>query len=279
MLIVILVIILLLILLLYIDNNRIKVKKYEYTNNKIPKSFDGYKIVHLSDIHSKKFGKNNRKLIDKINEINPDIIIMSGDIVDKRKGNIFEYANSLDELFKKYKAYYAIGNHELGLIYPSYKNYINYIEKLGAYVIIDGKEKLYKDNDYIVINALRFKMNYQSENMIGKKREYQIEYMKNKLKPIDESKFNILIAHDPENFDMYKKIHMDLIFSGHVHGGIIRIGKICLFSPRRKFFPKYSYGMTTEGSTTIITSAGMGKATLPIRVFNPPEIGIITLKC
>ena len=110
-----------------------------------------------------------------------------------------------------------------------------------------------------------------------KKKKY-INYMRNKLGDIKENEFNILLAHDPENFKMYEKLNVDLIFSGHVHGGLVRFGKICLLSPRRKFFPKYSYGKNILNKTTLITSSGLGNATIPVRLFNRPEIVEVILK-
>jgi len=113
---------------------------------------------------------------------------------------------------------------------------------------------------------------YAKQREIIEKEQKYIRYMKEVLPKINTEEYNILISHDPENFEMYEKLNVDLIFSGHIHGGLIRFGKICLLSPRRKFFPKYSYGKNTLNNTTIITTSGIGNATIPIRLFNRPEI-------
>jgi hypothetical protein len=118
----------------------------------------------------------------------------------------------------------------------------------------------------------------QPKKLTEERKEKYIKYMRNKLKDINTNEFNILITHDPENFKLYEKLKVDLIFSGHVHGGLVRVGKLCLLSPRRKFFPKYSYGKNTINDTTIITSSGIGNATIPIRLFNRPEIVEVVLK-
>ena len=118
----------------------------------------------------------------------------------------------------------------------------------------------------------------QPKVLTDERKQKYIKYMKTKLKDLDKDKFNILIAHDPENFELYEKLGVDLIFSGHVHGGLIRFGKLCLLSPRRKFFPKYSYGKYKLNTTTLITSSGIGNATIPIRMFNQPEIVEVILK-
>lgn len=258
--------------LIYISNNCLVIKKYNIKNKKISDKFNGLKIVHISDVHSKIFGKNNEKVIQKVKDINPDIIIMSGDIIDKREKDMDKFINMYKEIYLKYPVYYSIGNHERKLGYIKYKEYINKLRKLGVHVIINGKEKIVKDNEEIIINALKFRENMQPKKLTFNRKNKYIKYMYNKLKNIDNTKFNILIAHDPENFKLYKELEMDLIFSGHVHGGLIRFGKYCLLSPRRKFFPKYSYGKTQEDGITIITSSGMGNASIPIRLFNRPEI-------
>ena len=258
--------------LIYISNNCLVIRKYNIKNKKISDKFNGLKIVHISDVHSKIFGKNNEKVIQKVKDINPDIIIMSGDIIDKREKDMDKFINMYKEIYLKYPVYYSIGNHERKLGYIKYKEYINKLRKLGVHVIINGKEKMVKDNEEIIINALKFRENMQPKKLTFNRKNKYIKYMYNKLKNIDNTKFNILIAHDPENFKLYKELEMDLIFSGHVHGGLIRFGKYCLLSPRRKFFPKYSYGKTQEDGITIITSSGMGNASIPIRLFNRPEI-------
>ena len=258
--------------MIYISNNCLVIKKYNIKNKKISDKFNGLKIVHISDVHSKIFGKNNEKVIQKVKDINPDIIIMSGDIIDKREKDMDKFINMYKEIYLKYPVYYSIGNHERKLGYIKYKEYINKLRKLGVHVIINGKEKIVKDNEEIIINALKFRENMQPKKLTFNRKNKYIKYMYNKLKNIDNTKFNILIAHDPENFKLYKELEMDLIFSGHVHGGLIRFGKYCLLSPRRKFFPKYSYGKTQEDGITIITSSGMGNASIPIRLFNRPEI-------
>ena len=269
---VIFVIILIIYTLIYISNNCLVIKKYNIKNKKISDKFNGLKIVHISDVHSKIFGKNNEKVIQKVKDINPDIIIMSGDIIDKREKDMDKFINMYKEIYLKYPVYYSIGNHERKLGYIKYKEYINKLRKLGVHVIINGKEKIVKDNEEIIINALKFRENMQPKKLTFNRKNKYIKYMYNKLKNIDNTKFNILIAHDPENFKLYKELEMDLIFSGHVHGGLIRFGRYCLLSPRRKFFPKYSYGKTQEDGITIITSSGMGNASIPIRLFNRPEI-------
>lgn len=268
----------LLLILIYTSNNCLKVTRYTVNNEKIPKSFNNFKIVHISDVHSKMFGKNNSKFFNKIYKLNPDIIVMTGDIIDDSEKNVEEFARLYSKLYKKYPTYYSIGNHERKLGYKRYKKYIDLLKKYGVNVIINGGVYLKRGSDKIKINALKFRENMQPKFLTEEKKKKYINYMRNKLGDIKENEFNILLAHDPENFKMYEKLNVDLIFSGHVHGGLVRFGKICLLSPRRKFFPKYSYGKNILNKTTLITSSGLGNATIPVRLFNRPEIVEVILK-
>ena len=267
-----LILLLLLLLLIYISNNCLKHVKYEVETDKLPDNIEHLKIVHITDVHSKLYGENNKKVIDMVNSINPDFVVMTGDIISKYENNIDRFIEMYKEIYTKYTVFYSIGNHERKLGYSKYKYYINRLTELGVHVIVNGTEKYYIGDDYIVINALKFRENMQPKKLTNEKREKYIRFMQNKIDNIDDKKFNILLSHDPENFEMYKDLGVDMIFSGHDHGGLIRIGKICLLSPRKRLFPKYAYGKYTLDKTTIITSSGMGPARINIRLFNRPEI-------
>lgn len=267
-----LILLILLLLLIYISNNYLKHVKYEVETDKLPDNIECLKIVHITDVHSKIYGENNKKVIDMVNSINPDFVVMTGDIISKYENNIDRFIEMYKEIYTKYTVFYSIGNHERKLGYNKYKYYINRLTELGVHVIVNGTEKYYIGDNYIVINALKFRENMQPKKLTNEKREKYIRFMKNKIDSIDDKKFNILLSHDPENFEMYKDLGVDMIFSGHDHGGLIRVRKICLLSPRKKLFPKYAYGKYTEGKTTIITSSGMGPARINIRLFNRPEI-------
>lgn len=266
-------IIILLSILIYISKNMLKITKYTYENIKIPKKLDGKTIVQISDVHSRIYGKNNEEVINKVKEINPDIVIMSGDIIHKHEEKIDWFISMYEEIYKNYPTYYAIGNHEIDLGEEKSNYYIKKLKELGVHVLIDESE-IYEES---VIHGVRFEEAAKHRKPTEVENKDYFEKIKKVFENIDSNKFNILIAHDPENFEMYKKLNFDLIFSGHIHGGLIRVGKVCLLSPRRTFFPKYSYGMTKKGPNTIITSSGMGPASIDIRLFNRPEIVVVKL--
>jgi len=265
-------------ILIFISNNILKITNYEIKDNKIPKAFNNYKIVHITDAHSKIYGKNNSKLFKIIDKINPNIIIMSGDMIDGRNSKINETLENYRYLYNKYHVYYGIGNHELKMDSKKYQDYIELLKETGAIVLDDDSTYIYNGKDKIRIFGIRYDEEMEDCNMSNDKKENCIKKLKEKFNEIDQKEYNIFIAHDPENFEIYEKLGPNLIFSGHIHGGLIRFGKLCLLSPRRKLFPKYGYGLNKKNNTTIITSSGLGDATIPIRLFNRPEIVNVILK-
>ena len=271
-------ILLILCILIFISNNMLKITEYRVVNSKIPKAFNNLNIVQISDTHSKMFGKDNNKFIKLVENANPDIIVMSGDIIAGNKGKIEKTIEMFKPLYKKYPVYYVLGNHELMLNENKLNKYIKMLEDNGVEVLIDNSSYYEKNGERIRIIGINYDENVKIESNSLDKNENFVKIIKYKFNDINKDEYNILIAHDPENFELYEKIKPDLIFSGHDHGGLVRFGKIALLSPRKKFFPKYAYGKNTINDTTMITSSGIGNARIPIRLFNRPEIVKVILK-
>ena len=271
-------ILLILCILIFISNNMLKITEYRVVNSKIPKAFNNLNIVQISDTHSKMFGKDNNKFIKLVENANPDIIVMSGDIIAGNKGKIEKTIEMFKPLYKKYPVYYVLGNHELMLNENKLNKYIKMLEDNGVEVLIDNSSYYEKNGERIRVIGINYDENVKIESNSLDKNENFVKIIKDKFNDINKDEYNILIAHDPENFELYEKIKPDLIFSGHDHGGLVRFGKIALLSPRKKFFPKYAYGKNTINDTTMITSSGIGNARIPIRLFNRPEIVKVILK-
>lgn len=271
-------ILLILCILIFISNNMLKITEYRVVNSKIPKAFNNLNIVQISDTHSKMFGKDNNKFIKLVENANPDIIVMSGDIIAGNIGNIEKAIEMFKPLYKKYPVYYVLGNHELMLNENKLNKYIKMLEDNGVEVLIDNSSYYEKNGERIRVIGINYDENVKIESNSLDKNENFVKIIKYKFNDINKDEYNILIAHDPENFELYEKIKPDLIFSGHDHGGLVRFGKIALLSPRKKFFPKYAYGKNTINDTTMITSSGIGNARIPIRLFNRPEIVKVILK-
>lgn len=261
--------------------NKVVLREYSIENCKIPQAFDGYKIAMISDLHDNNIGD---KIIRLMDEIKPDIILCAGDmIVSNVKYMDKQYIaeDIMIELASKYKIVYANGNHETKIKERTYKfgdYYDKYIEKLknkGIVFVNNETIIIEKNNQKLIITGYEASLDYYKK---ATKKELLKSELENVLGRTNNDCFNILIAHNPVYFDTYAKAGYDLVLSGHVHGGIVRlpfVGGVC--SPQVKFFPKYDRGLFEIGNSKMILGAGLGTHTLPLRFNNPPEIVVAKL--
>ena len=277
---IVIVLLLLLVVLLriYIDNEIPKVSNVEIKSPKLPEVFDGYKILQLSDLHSKSFGNNNGMLIDMIDKESPNIIVMTGDMVTANEKDFTVFYSLVKELTKKYRVYYVYGNHEGELSLKLKSEITAFLKENGVIVLDNDYIGIEKNNEKINLYGLCYTQKYYSYKG-GKKHIITENYIKNKLGTIDKNKYNILLTHNPLFFDAYSGYGFDLTLSGHVHGGLIRLPFIGgILSPERKFFPQYSAGVYEKGNSKLVVSRGLSRGTKGFRFFNRPDVVSITLK-
>lgn len=260
---------------IYLDNKSLNVSKYEIKNNKLPMEFNKFKIVHLSDFHSYDFGKNNIKVIEKINDENPDIIVMTGDMVNKYDKNFDRFLRLSEDLSKNYEIYYIVGNHEKRLRDYHFNFIIEKLRQFNIEILNDKKITIKKENAFINIYGIDIPLPFYK---IRNKPTNIKDTVDSMLKNCDQKEYNILLAHNPLYFDTYSKYNVDLTLSGHVHGGMVRLPFIGgVLSPERKLFPKYSSGIYKVNNKELIVSRGLGHSKPGMRLFNIPEIVSITL--
>lgn len=257
------------------QNNDVGITKYNYISSKLPEGFDEYKILHISDLHNKNY---HNRLSTEIKEINPNIIVITGDLIDRRNTRVDIAVEFVQQMVEVAPTYYVSGNHEQ--LSGEYNKLKEQLEKLDVKII---------DNSYIILNQGGNKVGLigiadpaiqqSEENYLW---DNNSEYVKNNLKELLENvdaNFNILLSHRPEQFSIYKDMNVNLVFSGHAHGGQIRIPFIGgLVAPNQGFFPKYTDGIYNDGVTTMVVSRGLGNSIFPLRVFNRPELVVVTLK-
>lgn len=261
--------------LVYLDNKLLKVSEYEIKSDKIPKEFNKFKIVHLSDFHSHAFIGKNNKIIEKINKKNPNIIIMTGDMVNKYDKKFYRFLDLAEVLSKKYKIYYIVGNHEQRLKKHDLNLILKKLNQFGIKILRNEKIILKGEKEYINIYGIDIPLAFYK---IRNKPTNIDEIINEKLKKCSDKEYNILLAHNPLYFEKYAKYNLNLTLSGHVHGGMIRLPFIGgLLSPERKLFPKYSGGLYEINNKKLIVSKGLGHSKPLIRIFNMPEILSITL--
>ena len=257
-------------------SKKVDITRYTVKSDKISKLFDDYTIVQLSDFHSKGYKDTTEIIINEIEKINPDIIVMTGDMISWDVENIEELEKLINDLAPKYPTYYINGNHEelSEILKPKeYENFINDIKSLGVGVLKNNYIELIKDDESINLYEIDIPLDVSSGQLDDK-------YINDKLDEVDKNKFNILLAHNPLFIEEYSDWGADLVLSGHMHGGIIRIPIIGvgIASPEGNYFPKYDAGEFKVGNTTMIVNRGIGTSSSGLRVFNKPEISVITLK-
>ena len=269
---IILIIIIMTSLYLYYENNKLQISNYNIINDSIPNDFNNYKILQISDFHNTKSKILTKDLIKEIKKQNPNIIVLTGDIIDSRKIAINLAINFIKEINDIAPIYFISGNHEANI-----NNYQEFQDKLkeNNVIILDNKVQI-------------LEMNESKINLIGiddpmmKHSPYESDedIVNSELKLIDYNKknYSILLSHRPELFETYANNDIDLVLSGHSHGGQIRIPFIGgLVAPNQGLFPKYTSGKNENNKTTMIISRGIGNSILPFRINNRPELIIITL--
>lgn len=256
------------------QNNSMIITKSDYYNSKIPDEFNDFTLAHISDLHNKMFGENQINILNKVKDISPDIIVFTGDLIDRRKYDLDTAMSFISQVVQIAPVYYVSGNHEAWSgEYPTIKE--NLIDA-GVHVLDNTESTLSKGNSSIEILGLSdpdfLTSNYIDGTDISKLTEQLNQWSTNES-------FKILLSHRPELFSLYCENNMDLIFTGHAHGGQFRIPGIGGFiAPDQGLFPKYTSGSHHEDPSTMFISRGLGNSIIPLRIFNRPEIIAVTLK-
>jgi len=273
---ILLVILLFFIIVMIVDGNRFVVREYTIESEKIQKE---QTLAVLADLHNKTYGKENTKLLAAIERVHPDIVLSAGDMLTAKPGRSFETAASFMEMIAaRYPVYYGLGNHEYRMkIYPedygdAFYRYMERMKKAGVRVL--DNETAEADSRLCITGVSIDRMYYKRFRKI----KMEDEYLKETLGEHKEGVYQILLAHNPEYFEEYAAWGADLVLSGHVHGGIMRLPLLGgVISPKLVLFPKYDGGRFYEKDSTMILSRGLGMHTLPIRIFNPAELVVIHL--
>ncbi len=243
-------------------------------NSKVPEEFSGYKIAHISDLHNKRFGENQERLLKKIKGVSPDIIVITGDLIDRRKYDLHTAIDFINGAVGIAPVYYVSGNHEAWS--GDYKNISANLLHAGVSIIDDNKIKITRGNSNIEILGLSDPDFLTYDYMDGTNSSKLEETL---MQLSDDSVFQILLSHRPELFHIYANENIDLIFSGHAHGGQFRLPFVGgLVAPDQGLFPKYTSGLYKENKSTLVVSRGLGNSIIPIRIFNRPEVVVVTLQ-
>lgn len=274
--IIILVVILILIMVIWLiwGNLSVETSRFTVTSKDLSKSFDKFSIAQISDLHNAEYGKNNEKLIDILKTESPNIIAITGDLIDSNHTNLEVALSFVQQAVKIAPCYYVTGNHEawLGLQYEELKTSL---KNAGVIVLEDEAIELNYGDACIQLIGLNDPDFSERDSFLSE------SILETKLSQMNISDgFTILLSHRPEHFNVYKNKNIDLVLSGHAHGGQFRLPFLGgVIAPDQGLFPKYDAGTYTENGTTMIVSRGVGNSIIPVRINNRPEIVIIELNC
>lgn len=276
------IIIILFVFLMHKENHHLTVSKYKIHSDKLPAEFDNVKIVLLTDLHNNSFGKNNEHLLRRIRNEHPDYIMVAGDmLIGHNKADYYDTLNLLETLSKEFGIYYVNGNHEQKLAEGEetkdtiYKEYHDILAAYGIHFVHNKTIKIKRKDATINITGLEIASDYY--NKINRP-EMTNEYIKKCIGRCDPKTYTILLAHNPMYFNYYADWGADLVLSGHVHGGIMRLPLLGgVISPQYILFPHFDSGRFELNSSTMLLSRGLGVHTIKIRIFNRPEIMVFTL--
>ena len=259
----------------YFQNNSIVTTEYNFSSDKVPQNFNGYKIVQLSDLHSKSFGNNQSDLVKKVKKVNPDLIVFTGDLIDSDRYDEKISLTLMEKLVQIAPVYYVTGNHEWWS--GKFNSLEDKLKDTGVQVMRNTVEEIIIGNDKIQMIGIDDPAKVNESYV---ERAIAEEDITNSIKGFEEGvDFKILLSHRPELFSLYSQYEFDVVFSGHAHGGQVRIPFIGgLVAPNQGLFPEYSSGMHDVDNTTMIVNRGLGNSIIPLRVFNRPEIVVVTLK-
>ena len=255
-------------------NTALMVNSITVSGNQIPSEFSGFRIAQISDLHNAEFGEGNSHLLNSLSESKPDMIAITGDLVDAQYTNIDVALSFAEKAVQIAPVYYVTGNHEASL--SQYSELKTGLEATGVIVLEDNAIQLEHNGGIVTLMGLS-DPDFTIKSNIFDEVPAMISTKLNDLME-DKVGYTILLSHRPELFDTYVSCGVDLVLSGHAHGGQFRLPLIGgLVAPNQGFFPKYDAGLYTNGGTNMVVSRGLGNSIIPLRFNNRPEIVLVEL--
>lgn len=255
------------------ENTSLTITAHEISSEKIPQNFDGYEIMQISDLHNVKSSKLTGDLISRIKENSPDIAVITGDTIDSRHTDTEAALDVVRRISEVCPVYYVAGNHEARI--DEYETFAEDLADMGVHILSNGAEQIKIGDESINIVGIDdpdFAHEFGVEDsVIAASFLEGIEY--------DKGNYTVLLSHRPELIDAYSQAGVDLVFSGHAHGGQIRLPFVGgLIAPDQGLLPEYTSGAYEKGDTVMVVSRGIGNSIFPLRINNRPELVSVTLK-
>jgi uncharacterized protein len=257
----------------YQSNTTVGVTHYKIISDRLPEAFNYYKIVQLSDLHDAQFGENHMEVVNHVKMSTPDVIFITGDFIDSNRYDLEQSLLLVEELQHVAPLYYVTGNHEIAT--NDLERIKGALEEWGVRVLTDDADVItLSPGNSIAIGGIEDPLANELEDNLAIDAS-----IRKAFEQVPANLFKVLLSHRPEQFDVYAEQGIDLTFSGHAHGGQFRIPGIGgLVSPGQGWFPKYTAGVQVKNGSHMIVSRGLGNSIIPVRIFNQPEIVIVTLQ-
>ena len=254
-------------------NTALQLNTYTVESEKLPESFKGYRIAHVSDLHNAEIGDDNEALLGMLRDSAPDMIAITGDLIDSRNTDIEVALDFAEQAMTIAPCYYVSGNHEARI--SEYNALKEALINIGVVVLENEWLEIERDGAKILLVGVS-DPSFVTDYLLGDDESV----MKSALLGIENNNelFTLLLSHRPELFDVYSEHEVDLALTGHAHGGQIRLPIFGgLVAPNQGLFPSYDSGLYKSGNSNMIVSRGIGNSIIPLRINNRPEVIIVEL--
>ena len=267
------VIVTLIVILIVFSNYSVEITKHNVKSEKIPESFDGFRIVQVSDLHNAEFDKYNSTILAPIFHSEPDIIVITGDMIDSRNTDVDVAISFAQKAVNIAPVYFVNGNHE-SRVPEKYEELKQGLADAGVTILENTSADITVGDETITLVGIcdpAFRMELFDDNM-----EQNVAHQLTNVLPENDN-YKVLLSHRPEYFDVYAG-EVDLVLSGHAHGGQFMVPFVGgIIAPGQGFFPEYYSGLYTKENTVMLVSRGIGNSIFPFRINNKPEVVVAEL--
>ncbi|MCC5896094.1 MAG: metallophosphoesterase [Alkalibacterium sp.] len=257
------------------QNNAIQLSYFNYADSALPEPFHGFKVVQVSDLHNKDFG---HQLINKVTDERPDIIVVTGDVIDRNRTDVPTAIKAMEKMVEIAPVYFVSGNHEVTS--GEFEVLQSEMAKIGVVDLDNSHENLEINGSEIGLIGMEdpLLLLYDDIERVGSS-ERLLQSNIEKLVEESGADFTLLLSHRAELMEIYSETSVNMVLTGHAHGGQIRIPFVNgVYAPSQGFLPEYTSGLYQKNSTTMIVSRGLGNSIFPLRINNRPELVILTLE-
>lgn len=253
---------------LYWGNTALQTTNITVTDDKLPAAFQDFTIVQISDLHNTRFGSKQQRLLNTVAQQHPDIIVITGDFFDSYHPNLTPSLEFIDGAVDIAPVYYVPGNHESRRP-EEYAQLKERMKTAGVFILDNKRATIEKEDNAIQLCGINDPNFFNGSSQALLTELHQLTD--------NTTDYTILLAHRP-NLRLYAQANVQLVLSGHAHGGQFRFLQKGFIAPNQGLLPEYTSGLYELDGTQMVVSRGLGNSIIPMRVNNRPEVVTITLQ-